>query len=223
METLRTLKKDWPSNKCNPIYIPFAGIIEDNSKLGYMEATSKNFYFCMNNILATVTSTALEPIYYIIKAMISTWKEIIASIKNVRAMFNNIRNSTTDVTKNVMNRSLNITTPIIHNTIIAREALNKTNGIMAAGLLQFFGTYLTLKSLIAAIIELVIILVLVVVAVSTLALYAAAFFTFGATLPAAIAGTIFFISISVPLALVINSIGSKMKIKPSRSIPKVPH
>jgi hypothetical protein len=121
-----------------------------------------------------------------------------------------------------MNRGLNITTPIIHNTIIARDTLNKTNGVMAAGLFQVFGTYLTLKALIATIIELVIILVLVVVAATTLALYAAALFTFGATIPAAIAGTIFFIAISVPLAIVIALIASKLNVRPSRSIPSVP-
>ena len=68
----------------------------------------------------------------------------------------------------------------------------------------------------------VIILVLITLAITTLALYAAAFFTFGATLPAAIAGTLFFISISVPLAIVIAQIGSKLNIKPSKSIPDVP-
>ena len=108
-------------------------------------------------------------------------------------MFNKMRNSANNVTKDVMNRSLNITTPIIQNTIIARDTLNKTNGVMAAGLFQVVGTYLTLKALIATIIELVIVLVLLVLAIATLALYAAAFFTFGATLPAAIAGTLFFI------------------------------
>jgi len=137
-------------------------------------------------------------------------------------MFNKIRNSANNVTQDVMNRGLNITTPIIQNTIIARDTLNKTNGVMAAGLFQAFGTYLTLKALIGAIIELVIILVLIVVAIATLALYAAAAFTFGATLPAAIAGTIFFIAISVPLAIVIAVIASKLNVSPSHSIPAVP-
>lgn len=219
---IRTLRKDWPQNKCNPIYIPFAGFIINDPNKSTLETTSENFNFCINNILSSIISKILEPIYYFIQLLIESWKEIINSIKNIRSMFNNIRNSANNVTKDVMNRGLNITTPIIQNTIIARDTLNKTNGVMAAGLFQLFGTYLTLKSLIGAIIELVIILVLIVLAVTTLALYAAAFFTFGATLPAAIAGTIFFISISVPLAIVIAELGSKLNITPSQSIPNVP-
>ena len=219
---IRSLRKDWPQNKCNPIYIPFAGIIINNPNKSSFETTSENFYFCVNNILSSIISTILEPIYYFIKLLIESWKEIITAIQNIRALFNNIRNSANNVTKDVMNRGINITTPIIQNTIIARDTLNKTNGVMAAGLFQLFGTYLTLKSLIAAIIDLVIILVLIVLAISTLALYAAAFFTFGASLPAAISGTLFFISLSVPLAIIIAQLGSKLSIKPSKSIPKVP-
>ncbi len=219
---IRSLRKDWPQNKCNPIYIPFAGLIIDDPHKSKLETTSENFNFCVNNILSSIISISLEPIYYFVKLLIEAWKEIITAIQNIRAMFNKIRNSANNVTQDVMNRGLNITTPIIHNTIIARDTLNKTNGVMAAGLFQVFGTYLTLKALIATIIELVIILVLVVVAATTLALYAAALFTFGATIPAAIAGTIFFIAISVPLAIVIALIASKLNVRPSRSIPSVP-
>jgi hypothetical protein len=219
---IRSLRKDWPQNKCNPIYIPFAGLIIDDPHKSNLETTSENFNFCVNNILSSIISTVLEPIYYFVKLLIEAWKEIITAIQNIRAMFNKIRNSANNVTQDVMNRGLNITTPIIQNTIIARDTLNKTNGVMAAGLFQVFGTYLTLKALIATIIELVIILVLIVVAIATLALYAAAAFTFGATLPAAIAGTIFFIAISVPLAIVIAQIGQKLHVSPSQMIPKVP-
>ena len=219
---IRSLRKDWPQNKCNPIYIPFAGMIIDDPNKSKLEITSENFNFCVNNILSSIISTILEPIYYFVKLLIDIWKDIIIAIQNIRAMFNNMRNSANNVTRDVMNRGLNITTPIIQNTIIARDTLNKTNGVMAAGLFQLFGTYLTLKSLIATIIELVIALVLIVTAATTLALYAAAFFTFGATLPAAIAGTLFFISLSVPLAILIEQLGTKLNVKPSRSIPKVP-
>ena len=219
---ITSLRKDWPQNKCNPIYIPFAGLIIDNPHKSKLETTSENFNFCVNNILSSIISTILEPIYFFVKLLIEAWKEIITAIQNIRAMFNKIRNSANNVTQDVMNRGLNITTPIIQNTIIARDTFNKTNGVMAAGLFQVFGTYLTLRALIAAIIDLVIILVLIVLAIATLALYAAAAFTFGATLPPAIAGTIFFIALSVPLAIIIAVIASKLNVRPSRFIPPVP-
>lgn len=219
---IRMLRKDWPQNKCNPIYMPFAGIIVNDPHKSKFEKTSENFTFCINNILSSIISDILEPIYYIASLIIEAWNEIKNSIYSIRAMFNKIRNAGNKFTKDVMNRSLNITTPMIHNAIIARDTLNKTNGVMAAGLFQVFGAYLTLKSLIGAIIELLIILVLIVVAITTIALYAAAFFTFGATLPAAIAGTIFFLAISIPLAIIIAIIAIQLDVTPSRSIPDVP-
>lgn len=219
---IRRLRKDWPQNKCNPIYIPFAGLIIDAPNKSKLETTSENFNFCVNNILSSIISKILEPIYYFVKLLIEAWKEIITAIQNIRAMFNNMRNSANNVTRDVMNRTLNITTPIVQNTIIARDTLNKTNGVMAAGLFQVFGTYLTLKALIAAIIELVIVLVLIVLAIATLALYAAVPFTFGATLPPAIAGTLFFLALSVPLAIVIAEIATKLHITPLHFIPGVP-
>jgi len=222
MSHIRSLRKDWPQNKCNPIYIPFAGLIINHPNKSNLETTSENFNFCINNILSSILSTVLEPIYYFVKLIIESWKEIITAIQNIRAMFNDMRNSANNVTKDVMNRGLNITTPFIQNIIIARDTLNKTNGVMAAGLFQVFATYLTLRSLIATIIELIIILVLIILAGTTLGLYAAAFFTFGATLPAAIAGTIFFMVLSIPLAIIIAEIASKLQVSPSRSIPPIP-
>lgn len=219
---LRTLRKDWPQNKCNPMYMPFAGIIADNPNESKLETTAKNYNFCINNILSSTISTFLEPIYYLVKLLIDSWTELITAIRNIRSMFNNMRNTTTNFTTDVMNRNLNVATNFSHNIILARDTLNKTNGVLAAGLLQVFGTYLTLRGLVAAIIDLLIILILVPLAAATLALYAAIPITFGASLPPALAGTAFFLAISVPLAIVIAIIGSALKVKPTHKMPKTP-
>ena len=48
---IRSLRKDWPQNKCNPIYIPFAGLIINDSNKSKLETTSENFNFCLNSFL----------------------------------------------------------------------------------------------------------------------------------------------------------------------------
>ena len=222
LSNIRNLRKDWPHNKCNPAYIPFAGLIINDPNKSNLETTSENFNFCVNNILTSLITTVLEPIFYFIKLLVEAWNEILKSVTGIRGMFNNMRNSSSGATSNIMNRGMNIATPIIQNTVIARDTLNKTNGILVAGLFQVFGAYLTLRSLIGAIIELIIVLVLIVLAIATLALYAAVPITFGATLPPAIAGTILFLSFSVPLAIIIAIISIKLDVVPSIPIPGVP-
>ena len=219
---LRTLRKDWPQNKCNPIFMPFAGIIANNPNESNLETSAKNYNFCINNILSSTISTFLEPIYYLVKLLIDSWKEIIIAVRNIRSLFNNMRNSTTNFSTDVMNRNLNVATNFSQNIILARDTLNKTNGVLAAGLFQVFGTYLTLRGLVAAIMELLIILILVPLAAATLALYAAIPITFGASLPPALAGTALFLALSVPLSIIIAIIGSALKVKPSRKMPKTP-
>ena len=54
MTDIKTLKKDWPNVRCNPLIMPFAGIINappDGSKWEY---TAENFGHCLTGILRDV-------------------------------------------------------------------------------------------------------------------------------------------------------------------------
>jgi hypothetical protein len=60
---LRNLEDNWSAYRCNPLYMPFAGLVDDKT------GTAGNFQYCMNlmgkNIMAPITD-ALESQFAII-------------------------------------------------------------------------------------------------------------------------------------------------------------
>ena len=56
------IQKKWPQNKCNPVYIPFAGIIAKPPNQGVFEFTATNFSMCINQILETIVHNYTKPV-----------------------------------------------------------------------------------------------------------------------------------------------------------------
>ena len=45
------IKAHWPVNRCNPAYMPFAGIINPPADGSALDYTGENFAYCTQNIL----------------------------------------------------------------------------------------------------------------------------------------------------------------------------
>ena len=56
------VKKDWATNKCSPLYMPFAGNIMEPQNMSKMEYTIQNFSECSETILKDIIQVALAPI-----------------------------------------------------------------------------------------------------------------------------------------------------------------
>lgn len=216
------IKKNWNKEKCNPIYIPFAGIILNDPNKSILEVTDENFNGCIKSLLSSIIGIVLEPLFYILSMIKEVASEIGSALNSIRAMFNNIRNSVKDVSEDVMSRTLNITAPIVEQTIIVKSIAGKTQGIFTGALFTMFGAYETLRSFIGSIIEIIILLILIPLSVIIIGLFAAAFFTFGATLPEAFGLLAVFTAIVLPLTIIILDVSSSLSVKPNSSIPATP-
>ena len=63
--SLKSIKANWVQDRCNPQYIPFAGLINKQPGMSPLEYTGKNFTSCINNILISITQDFLKPIHYL--------------------------------------------------------------------------------------------------------------------------------------------------------------
>lgn len=153
MNNIQPIKANWTKERCNPVVMPFAGIINappDSNKFQY---TADNFNGCLNTILTNTSAYSFSPIYYILNVFTTLFKLLVETLNTVRQMFDKMRNSMETVGDDLYSRSANITTPIIQLLINIKDMLSKTNGVLAAGLFSLFGGYFTLKSSIGAVIE----------------------------------------------------------------------
>ena len=64
---LKDIKKDWNNQRCNPKYIPLAGLINKPDDETTFMFTAKNFSYCTGNILKTMMDSVFLPFIYLFK------------------------------------------------------------------------------------------------------------------------------------------------------------
>jgi len=63
ISTIKSYKSSWPQNKCNPVLMPFASLINnEESKNNELDYTINNFNECLNTLNAELAQEAKKPI-----------------------------------------------------------------------------------------------------------------------------------------------------------------
>ncbi len=213
MADVQPIKDDWVNQRCNPRVIPFAGLINKPDDKTASEYTRENFNYCVEGILKTVTGVALAPINFVTSSLEKTFQGLNGDMNGVRGMVNNVRNSLKSVTQEIMGKLLNVVIPIQQIMIGFKDTMAKTQGVLTAGLFTALGGYMTLESSLGATVQLMNIILFGLLA-SILAFWAVPF-TWGA----AAALSVTFLSIAIPLAIIVAAL-NEMGIK-AEGVPKL--
>lgn len=150
---LQPIKADWPRNRCNPAYIPFAGLINPPENGSAMDYTGENFEYCTQNILKEITGYFLAPFYYLMSVIRETIDEMGKAANAIRQEFDNIRNALANITAQIMARVENAIVPLTKMVITTRDLFAKTAGVIMTGLYTFMTAYMGLNSIFAIIID----------------------------------------------------------------------
>uniref|UniRef100_A0A6C0DBQ8 Vint domain-containing protein n=1 Tax=viral metagenome TaxID=1070528 RepID=A0A6C0DBQ8_9ZZZZ len=216
MRKVQPIKDDWTNQRCKPQVIPFAGLINKPKDESIVDFTGKNFNYCMQNILIGITGKAVQPITYLTYMVQNLFNAIAKCIQFIRIIISKIRDSITSIAKEVLGRVANIMVPIQQIVISFKDMINKVNGILTAGLYTSLGAYYTLKALLGTIVQFIV-TILVMLAALIVSMWIIPF-----TWPVAISSTVIFISISIPLLIIIVFMTQVLHIKTSFSLPKAP-
>ena len=206
---------DWPNQRCKPNIIPVAGFITRPEGVSATDYTYQNFTYCTQNILSNISGMALEPLTIVTNLLNSMAQQVESDIQSIRDMFDKVRSMFQDVSQEIMGRILNFTIPLQQMIIGIKDLMSKIQGTMTAGLYTLLGSYYTLQSLMGAIAQFIISILI------ALAVMIAAFWAFPFTWGAAIANTVIFIAIAIPMAIILAFMVDVLHVKTNLSIPKV--
>jgi len=206
---------DWPNQRCKPNIIPFAGLITHPEGVSASDYTYQNFTYCTQNILSSITGLAMEPITFIVSVLNKMADKIKEDIQSIRAMFDKVRLMFQQVSQEIMGRIMNFMIPLQQIIISFKDLLSKIQGTMTAGLFTLLGGYYTLKALMGAIAQFIII-ILIALAVMIAVLWIVPF-TWGA----AISMTVIFIAIAIPMAIILAFMIDVLHVQTSLKIPSV--
>lgn len=206
MSNAKALRKDWPSQRCNPSVIPFAGFVMDDPKLSKFEFTGQNFNSCLNNILTQISNDALQPLNFatsVVGGAVGGVSGVLNSIRErIAKMVENMENTI----GNIFGRILNFLTPIRFMLIKMRDSLYKMNAIVLTALYSAVGTFLGIKSFIGNFITIAIIVLI------ALAVIIAVLLMFFFTAPLAVPPLLIFTALSAVVIYIIAALGEIMEL-----------
>ena len=194
---LPSVKANWSKNRCNPIYMPYAGFVINDPKKTHLKQIEDNFSQCTQNILVSIINTALDPIYFAITLIGVSFETLLGVLNGIREVYDRIREDLAGITDDIEKKSLVGNAPILRQTVLMKNSLNLSIGVLSASLYELFGTYFTLKSFGGSIIQIINELILIPMAASIAILY-----LLPLTLLQAIALTVVYLSIMIPLLVI---------------------
>jgi len=199
---------DWANQRCKPSILPIAGLITRPEGMSASEYTAQNFAYCTQGILASSAGDALQPLTFATYVLQSLALQIQNAIQAIRAMFDKVRNSMQVVSEDVMGRLMNTMIPLQQIIIGFRDLVAKIQGTMTSGLFTLLGTYYTLRSVMGAIAQFIIIILIALAAMIAL------FWIFPFTWGAAIANTSIFVALAIPMAIILVFMSEVLHVQP---------
>jgi hypothetical protein len=214
MRVREEIANDWPNQRCNPKYIPFAGYITHPDGTTPFQYTSDNFQYCIQNVENDVAGQAMSPLNYLISGVSNMLNIIGTAAQHTREFLSVLRKNIRKFAEDVFHKILNVMIPLMSLIISLKDMLDKTQGIMTAGLYTFLGAYDTLKSLMGSIVELTVVMLLVMVII-IMGLWSLPF-----SWPAAASFSAIYVVFALLLSILVIFLTEVMGIK-SSSVPKL--
>lgn len=215
MLNAQVIKDDWVVQRCNPRVIPFAGFINKPDNKSIVDFTGENFNYCIQSILTNITGFAVQPFNYLISSLSTVFNSFQESINTTREFMAKLRTNVQNIAEETLNRILNIMIPLQQMFIGIRDSMSKVQGILTAGLYTTLGAYYGLKSLLGAIVQIIIIILLILAAVII------GLWLFPFTWSMAITLTAVFIGVSIPLAILVIFMTEVLHIQ-TAGVPGIP-
>lgn len=172
LNNLNSIKTKWEVERCNPKYMPFAGLIHNKKGNENLLFTSNNFNECLNNILKENANKSFSPFFYLINVISNVFSVVLNSLSAIRSMFNNIRENISEIVLVVFKKIEAIIIPFIEIFVYINSVIQKFIASMATVIYTLITTYYTLTSLLISIIKAVVKItwVLAAIAVALLAI-----------------------------------------------------
>ena len=158
---LQKIKQNWKNERCNPMYMPFAGFINPNSGKTNLEYVHENFKFCNNKFIKEAETIAMEPIYFMTDFVNSLFNDIKSAWKFIAALINILKQKLMQLFYIVINRLISILIPLQNLLLKIKDSLHKMTGTLVGGIYTFYMLYKVLKLYLLNIIQIIIVEIIV--------------------------------------------------------------
>jgi len=165
---LLQIQSNWNQNRCNPIYMPFAGLIMPQPGMSTADNTIQNFSYCVKQDASMVFSIAMMPLEFAMYLVIDFIDVTMEALMAFMQLMQWLKDQLGLIVAGIYAQLLNFIIPLMEITIHVRDALSKINGIAVTSLFVTMTIYNTTVSgiinIMTIITDLLIALIAVIVA-----------------------------------------------------------
>ena len=165
---LEVVKVNWPYQRCNPLFMPFAGFINKPVDMTNFEYTTGNFNECINSILIYVAQLAFQPFRIMIAMVGDTIQNLMDAANSLRKSFESLRTTCEKLFKQIYTGMANLMVEFINFAAKMKDSMQKVNGILTSALFVLFGSYMAMESLFLSILDLITLILIIVAAIIVL-------------------------------------------------------
>lgn len=134
MSNAKALKKNWVNVRCDPIVMPFAGIINAPPNGSKLEYTGENLGYCINEIIKDMVKVETAGINATQSVMKDTVGSLSDAVQEGRTLISKIRSLAGGLFSSIFGKILNVLLPIRTMLIKSLDSLNKVGGVSITGL-----------------------------------------------------------------------------------------
>jgi hypothetical protein len=162
INTLEVVKADWPNFRCNPLFMPFAGLINKPTDQSSLEYTVMNFSECIMAILRFVAENAFKPFQLVMIILNDTIQALVDSVNKIRGLIDKLRNDYAYIFDQIYAAITNLVVAFINFTIKMKDTMLKTNSLLTTALYSLFGAYMAMQSLFLSMLDLMVIILIAI-------------------------------------------------------------
>jgi hypothetical protein len=141
MSNIKNLKANWPQYRCNPAYMPFAGLVGQDVFTNFTGCIMKNFQ--------DYSGFMMDPIMGSFSDMADSVEEIGGAMNDMRGMMSDVRGGFLGIVGTVFGKIENLMSQFQYIIIRMRTLLARVVGIMMSFMYIFYGGMQTGESVVA--------------------------------------------------------------------------
>ena len=131
LSNIKNLKANWPQYKCNPAYMPFAGLVGQDVYSNFTGCVMKNFQ--------DYSGFMMDPIMGSFSDMADSVGEISGAMNDMRGMMSDVRGGFLGIVGTVFGKIENLMSQFQYIIIRMRTLLARVVGIMMSFMYIFYG------------------------------------------------------------------------------------
>jgi len=143
---LTQAKVNWEAKRCNPLYMPFAGIINPIQGLTATEAVSRNFDYCVQLDFSGAFSALLLPLEFIAFSIVASIELIIQVMATISALLDWLKSQFGELFAGVFDVLSAVVVPITVQLLKIRDTMAKANATMVTAFYTSMIVFTTMVS-----------------------------------------------------------------------------